>query len=199
MGVADRLAGHLARLDIGNRIGALMRVWDQGRGSGDADARDATTGLLCAKPFMSRLKGQWPDHGVLLLVTADAFAEISAEQGADAGDALLSAIAGRIRENTRDTDIIGRLGQNLFAVYLVRAERIHALRIATRLARTVPTPARPDLAVTLAIGGAEAETATSPTHLLEQAQAAMAHASSEHPRFFPRLATRDGSPAAETA
>lgn len=62
----------------------------------------------------------------LLYLDLDGFKRINDAYGHAAGDAVLGHFARILRENVRDSDIVGRLGGDEFAVILARANGEHA-------------------------------------------------------------------------
>jgi len=75
------------------------------------------------------------DHGALLLVDLDGFKSINDVHGHDAGDAILVAVAARLRATTRAEDVVGRLGGDEFAVLVNRLDA--DLETARQLARSI--------------------------------------------------------------
>ena len=73
----------------------------------------------------------------ILFVDVDLFKNINDQFGHNIGDQVLQQIAGRIRENVRDLDIIGRYGGDEFLVLLVESDLEEAVRIANRLLENI--------------------------------------------------------------
>ena len=94
---------------------------------------DSLTGLPNRRMFndeMRRLiarsmRGQ--GNFALLLVDLDGFKQVNDVDGHDAGDALLVAVADRLRALVRETDRVARLGGDEFAVLLSRTKDNNAI------------------------------------------------------------------------
>ncbi|MGF1646012.1 MAG: diguanylate cyclase domain-containing protein [Kineosporiaceae bacterium] len=80
---------------------------------------DSLTGLLNRAGLLARLD-QLPDHpaSALLLVDLDGFKAVNDAHGHAAGDAVLVAVADRLRRLVRDGDDVGRLGGDEFVAVL---------------------------------------------------------------------------------
>ncbi|WP_296425847.1 GGDEF domain-containing protein [Yoonia sp.] len=78
--------------------------------------------------------------GYLLVIDADHFKLINDTYGHAAGDACLQAIADQLRNITRDTDIIGRIGGEEFASFLPNATERQVSALAKRLTRPIIVP-----------------------------------------------------------
>lgn len=100
---------------------------------------DSLTGLQNRAMFVERLETamrQARDTGrkvAVLFIDGDAFKSINDERGHAAGDAVLIAIAGRIRARVRKDDVVVRLGGDEFAIMLapmVGSARARALELA---------------------------------------------------------------------
>ena len=68
--------------------------------------------------------------GALLVIDADGFKSINDRFGHDRGDDALRAIAEVIRDNVRDSDLVGRIGGEEFGIYLPDASERHATIMA---------------------------------------------------------------------
>ncbi|MEI2418498.1 diguanylate cyclase [Orrella sp. JC864] len=153
---------------------------------------DSLTGL-CNRAFfesrMSRAVRDAKESGErvgLLYVDANGFKEINDSMGHAAGDAVLSAVAARLRAQVRESDLVGRIGGDEFAVLLLSLhERADALRVAENLRACMVSP------ISLA-GGACVQTSVSvgvavypddgltPQALMASADAAMYRAKAKH-------------------
>jgi diguanylate cyclase (GGDEF)-like protein len=71
----------------------------------------------------------------ILLIDVDHFKRVNDGHGHLAGDEVLKGLAAELRQQVRDSDIVGRFGGEEFTVLLPRADAKEALRIAERLRR----------------------------------------------------------------
>ncbi|MFJ2993057.1 diguanylate cyclase domain-containing protein [Pandoraea sp. NPDC087047] len=146
---------------------------------------DTLTGLPNRAYFESRLTQALAEarelgtHVALLYLDGNRFKDINDQLGHDAGDAVLVAIAERLRQPLREGDLVARLGGDEFAVMLPGVRQTsNAVRLAQNLLASMQKP------ITLPDGG-EVVTSISigvalyPTHaadasaLLRAADAAM--------------------------
>lgn len=149
---------------------------------------DSLTGLQNRAVFTDRLSqamAQARDTGgevAVLFIDGDQFKSINDERGHAAGDAVLIAIAERIRAHVRKGDVVVRLGGDEFAVMLTQlADSTRALQLADAILHSMQTPIRlphgGEVTTSLSIG-----IAVYPGHgqtsqdLLRAADAAMYHA-----------------------
>jgi len=72
----------------------------------------------------------------ILLIDVDHFKRVNDGHGHLAGDEVLKGLAAELRQQVRDSDIVGRFGGEEFTVLLPRADAKEALRIAERLRRS---------------------------------------------------------------
>ncbi|WP_321856300.1 diguanylate cyclase [Paraburkholderia tropica] len=98
----------------------------------------------------------------LLLIDLDHFKDVNDTRGHQAGDAVLSAFAGQLREHFRASDSIGRYGGEEFGVVLPGATLAEARTVAERFARAVRLQAKDAESVcpcTVSIGVAQCDEA----------------------------------------
>ena len=112
--------------------------------------------------------------GVLFL-DLDNFKEVNDEHGHARGDALLAALAERLRGAVRPADTVARIGGDEFVVVCEEIDEFAARRLADRLAEAVSAPlevdgARHELAASIGIALGHGD--TEPDALLEAADAA---------------------------
>jgi diguanylate cyclase (GGDEF)-like protein len=69
----------------------------------------------------------------LLLVDVDHFKQVNDSHGHLIGDEVLRALAAELRQQVRESDVVGRFGGEEFTVLLPRTDRDGACRIAERL------------------------------------------------------------------
>lgn len=94
--------------------------------------------LARAQSYCARYGGQ----SAVLFVDLDGFKQINDRFGHAAGDAALIHIAGLLQSQVRDSDVVGRIGGDEFAVILANAAPDEARRKAESLSRLIAeTPA----------------------------------------------------------
>lgn len=85
-------------------------------------------------------------HGAVVLFDLNGFKAINDNYGHDAGDAVLTKIAERLKDNSRTEDIVARLGGDEFVVIIHhlnnndQSSRTAALQTANKLADLVTQP-----------------------------------------------------------
>ena len=111
--------------------------------------RDVLTPLLNRRAFVRELRRvatfaqRYGSKASLVYFDLDGFKSVNDRFGHAAGDAALQAVADRLLENVRDSDVVGRMGGDEFAVALVQADRETALAKAKSLAHVIEsTPVR---------------------------------------------------------
>ncbi|WP_142703778.1 sensor domain-containing diguanylate cyclase [Cryptosporangium phraense] len=135
---------------------------------------DVLTQLANRRLFTERLAGAGSPVG-LLAIDLDGFKPINDTHGHHVGDAVLVAVAERIRRCVRPTDTPARLGGDEFAVLMPGAAAANAERIATRVRAVLAEPIVIG-ALRLSVGasiGVAVGTGDDPDSLMRQADAAM--------------------------
>lgn len=116
----------------------------------DMAMKDSLTNLYNRRYFMEQMKRQLATNarakkatGIILL-DLDNFSNINNTMGHDAGDAVLVALAVRLKETfSRESDLVGRLGGDEFVILiedLDNDEVAHAERICERLVKALDQP-----------------------------------------------------------
>jgi diguanylate cyclase (GGDEF)-like protein len=132
---------------------------------------DSLTGLpnrVQLRQHLERAIARGKRHNQLLAVMGldlDRFKSINDTLGHATGDALLAEVAARLKENVRETDLVGRLGGDEFAIVAEDLETPDdAVRLARRICTALAEPYRVNghevtssASVGIALGPAEGE------------------------------------------
>lgn len=126
------------------QMGALERSRQE---LSDLARLDGLTGLANRRLFHEKLQGALAQRRrsgqvvALLYLDLDRFKHINDTHGHDAGDAVLKAVAQRLRDNTREVDTPARLGGDEFAVVVAQSPGDEQLaKLADKLVRAVCAP-----------------------------------------------------------
>jgi diguanylate cyclase (GGDEF)-like protein len=126
--------------DLRGEVGRLKSRLSEAEGLAD---RDALTPLLNRRAFvreLGRVRTFAQRYGApasLVYFDLDGFKAINDRYGHAAGDAALKAVADRLIANVRDSDVIGRMGGDEFAIVLVQADHATAQAKAASLAQAI--------------------------------------------------------------
>jgi diguanylate cyclase len=144
---------------------------------------DPLTGLLNRRAFMRDLDRRLiAGHGgpgfVVAMVDLNGFKPVNDRYGHRAGDAILEAVAQRLKSGVRRSDVVARLGGDEFAMILSAPQSLEALeRRIARLAASLAVPVDIDgtaIAITASFGTAcFPADAQSPEALLHRADQAL--------------------------
>lgn len=108
---------------------------------------DELTSLLNRRGFINQLHHslatarRYQEKGVLIYVDLDNFKPINDTYGHAAGDQVLTHVAKVLMANVRDTDYVGRMGGDEFAVLLTRSTLRDGVKRAEALDHTLNTSA----------------------------------------------------------
>ena len=111
----------------------------------DLADRDPLTPVLNRRAFVRELgrirtfSERYGSPASLVYFDLDGFKSVNDRFGHAAGDSALQAVAQRLAGNIRESDIVGRMGGDEFAVILVQADRATAEAKAASLARAIET------------------------------------------------------------
>ncbi len=105
--------------------------------------RDALTPLLNRRAFVRELSRvrtfsqRYGSPASLVYFDVDGFKGVNDRYGHAAGDACLHAVSERLTSNVRESDIVGRMGGDEFAVILVQTDAATAAAKAAGLAEAI--------------------------------------------------------------
>lgn len=126
--------------DLRGEVGRLKSKLTETEGLAD---RDALTPLLNRRAFLrevGRIRTFSQRYGApasLVYFDLDGFKSVNDRYGHAAGDAALRAVAERLLANVRESDLVGRMGGDEFAVILAQADQSVAEAKARALAHAV--------------------------------------------------------------
>ena len=104
---------------------------------------DALSGLYNRRAWHEKLEQEWVRarrYGrppAVIMLDIDHFKLVNDRHGHQAGDDLFCAVAERLRETLRASDVIGRLGGDEFAVLLPEAGEEEAALVAEKMRATI--------------------------------------------------------------
>lgn len=147
-------------------------------------SHDALTGLLNSTTFVDDVEAAADRRGAILILDLDRFKEINDSLGHRVGDAVLTAVAERLRSEVGDDGRLARLGGDEFAALLPGADTDAASGFATRLLQALRRPLlveglwlEVDASIGIAVALAHGRTAQD---LLRHADVAMCAAKADH-------------------
>jgi diguanylate cyclase (GGDEF)-like protein len=181
MNSAETMAAEIARLRAENaELARALAAMEQ------VALRDPLTGLYNRRYFLSALAdriarvGRYGEGAAILYVDVDGLKAVNDRLGHAAGDAVLTAIATCLRSETRESDVVARIGGDEFALLIDHVDGAAAAAKSRSLDASVSaTPCTYDGAMMplsatfgLAIIGVD----DSADALLQRADTAMYHA-----------------------
>lgn len=120
-------------------LGAALRGARYTRRVSELALRDPLTGLFNRRHFATRLELELARAAAessavsLLSIDLDGFKRVNDQRGHDAGDCVLVAVAARLTEVVRSSDVVARMGGDEFVVLAPDTNEREASRLATRL------------------------------------------------------------------
>ncbi len=138
---------------------------------------DQMTGLLQRLPFIRETERKLIQTGTLLMLDIDELGQINEKHDHYAGDLCLMALAIRLREVTRATDVIGRIDGATIAMYLPGTPVDAGRQVAERLANGIQvTTGATRIEITVSVGVVMADGDTPLRLLMKQAEDALLRA-----------------------
>ena len=147
---------HIAELDsLGNDFNALLdeleswqsHLQNENETLAHQASHDSLTNLPNRAYFEARLTrtlralNKTRDKAAVLFLDSDRFKDINDSYGHAAGDAVLVAVATRIRAQLREEDVVARLGGDEFAILLTPLHKVEdAQRIAEKINASMLEP-----------------------------------------------------------
>lgn len=165
-------SAHIAELDsLGNDFNALLdeleswqsHLQNENEALAHQASHDSLTNLPNRAYFEARLTrtlrslNKTRDKAAVLFLDSDRFKGINDAYGHAAGDAVLVAVATRIRAQLREDDVVARLGGDEFAILLTPLHKIEdAQRIAEKIIASmleaIALPGQVSVVTSLSIG-----------------------------------------------
>jgi diguanylate cyclase (GGDEF)-like protein len=179
--VQTALGRLLSEIDeLRQEVGKLRAQLNEAEGLAD---RDVLTPLLNRRAFMRELTRsaafaqRYATPAALIFFDLDGFKAVNDRFGHAAGDAALKEIARRLTAHVRESDIVGRIGGDEFAVILAQADEAAALAKGQSLKADIerePIACGDWMApLRLSFGVAAIEAGAAPEELLAAADRAM--------------------------
>lgn len=150
--------GGLATLSLGPLIAAVA-TGDQQRKLRAVERiadRDGLTGVLTRRAFLEAAEDviQSPMDTAVMMLDVDHFKAVNDTYGHAAGDSVLRLIADALTQSGRDSDLIGRMGGEEFALVLpgIHSSMVYSMAETLRLNCAEAVRSRLGLEVTVSIG-----------------------------------------------
>lgn len=162
-GRLNRLFDGLQRYDLANLelelVGeTIYRLWSENRRMAVQNSQDPLTGVLNRRGLFNAIKPlahMAERNGMpvgMLMIDIDRFKEINDRHGHPHGDAVLTAVARRLQDSVRASDVLGRYGGEEFLVFVTAVEPGVLPSVAEKLRRAVADVDAGAGAVTVSIG-----------------------------------------------
>lgn len=163
----DELTGLLNRKTFDDNMHRVIARSLASSGNNSEDRRSSPFGPGSEQP-------EPPVHHHIAMVDIDHFKSINDQFGHLVGDEVILAVANRLRECIRDTDLIYRFGGEEFVIILTGVDRKGATSALERLRQTLSTTPFPRAdRVTISYGMAEVQPGVQAHQLLDRADSAL--------------------------
>jgi diguanylate cyclase (GGDEF)-like protein len=143
----------------------------------DLSQHDELTGLFNRRYVLQRLEDEIarlkrnPAPLMVAMVDLDGFKRVNDNEGHDAGDAVLRAVAGALLTATRKADVVARYGGDEFVVLLPNTEPDGALTVGARMldqARDAARAVCPAIPVSASIGTTAVRASDDPVEVIRR-------------------------------
>jgi diguanylate cyclase (GGDEF)-like protein len=127
-------------------LGVLVLMWSRSERMHELTlqaSQDPLTGLKNRRRFEEDLRTELARadreraEGALLMLDIDEFKRVNDTQGHPAGDRVIQRIADVMRNRTRETDVLARVGGDEFAIVLPRCELGEAAEVAEAISAAI--------------------------------------------------------------
>jgi len=134
-------------------------------------------GFLLRAEQMLKLVERVHTHGWLIYIDLDGLKNVNDDRGHDAGDRLIRSAAAVLRDSFRDSDVVGRIGGDEFAVFATGSSR-PAMEIDVRLRQNIESynsrfPDQPRLSMSIGVTRCDPNAMHTLEDMIHQADAAM--------------------------
>jgi diguanylate cyclase (GGDEF)-like protein len=141
----DGALGAIGRVGERSVLGSGHGDSSRGRASGSAAVPDLDplTGLWTRERLLDCLAAEWiraqsqDEPLACVVLRIDGLERVSREDGTDVAEALLKAVASRIKTLLREHDAVGRYGEDRFMILAHRCEENGARLLGHRIAREI--------------------------------------------------------------
>jgi len=145
-GVAVPILLAVVGISLACLLGALILAWSRNERM-EALQREASsdplTGLKNRRRFEEDLRVAMArgrrdgSSGAVLMLDLDLFKEVNDTHGHQAGDRMIQEIAALLRDRTRESDVLARIGGDEFAIVLPRCTSAEARVVAESVAQAI--------------------------------------------------------------
>jgi len=122
---------------LGRQFVAVAEHRDLAAQYRQAAVSDPLTGLANRRYFLQQAQVALSRHGagrcVVVMIDVDHFKRVNDQQGHQAGDAALQAVATHLQASVRPQDLLARFGGDEFVALLTDVTAEHALDVVTRI------------------------------------------------------------------
>jgi len=192
VGAYDYLIEPFSEIELVTKITVLAKIKHAEDEFRELAIRDVLTGLYDRRYLFIRLDEEmsrarrYSKPIACLVLDMDGMRQVNEKYGADAGDALLTSVADKLRHYKREIDVLARKNADCFAMVLYNTDQPGAMVLSNRLLSKVRdlVPAfdpafHPSMSIGLAVVETSPEAPLLGQELLERAEIALRFAKRE--------------------